>query len=244
MDLLAHNIVKSVLTEYSKVQSYSDVGLVETTFNIDTSEEWTSKTLFRTVFKRPEFFRFDRRFKLAHESRPEISMVVWFDGKNGYRSDIDGKIERVLSGPLFRKPKQEVLEDCLSSCSLFTGKLTQLVHSLLFTELQERSYLKIRTWKSIPTTDGLSDHCLENGPVSVFVDRETSLIKAVMDRDIEKNSLRKTIVSNIEVDGEIDLAVFDSKKIKTQLYNDSILADFRKTIGPLTVLRQKNGGEL
>ncbi len=71
-------IIQSTLELYANCTSYSDTGIVNRKGGADKSVR------FKTVFKRPNNFRFEWRMYHPHfgASGPEYVSVVWSDGKN------------------------------------------------------------------------------------------------------------------------------------------------------------------
>jgi len=74
-------ILANMGAAYVGFASYQDHGLVETTFQSGTGNEFKSKVWFTTYFKRPNLFRFAFMMRMMAFG-PDMITVIWSDGKS------------------------------------------------------------------------------------------------------------------------------------------------------------------
>ena len=228
MDILAKKVVDSVITRYSSLNSYIDLAVEESTFELDTDNEWSSKTLLRTIFKKPNLFRFDRR--IGTKAMPDTSIVVWFDGHRGYVCSEKEKPQNASSiFSAFLSPEQ-ILEDCLTRCGIFSGSVNELIHPLFFKHAHDLCTFRRDTWISSISKDQYYLRSSRNG---VFVDRDSCLIHKIEDLNPLPGMRSSTVFHTHSIDKSIDDKYFDKRAIERDAMNDRILIEAREEIGSL-----------
>jgi len=80
----ANEIIKELGEAYLAFQSYQDTGYSETLWDPGTDKERLVGLTFSTIFKRPNFFRFEWRDRHPFKDAPEKIAVIWCDGKHSY----------------------------------------------------------------------------------------------------------------------------------------------------------------
>lgn len=227
MDILANKVVNSVISRYSSLTSYSDIAVVETTFNIGSADEWSSKVLLRTIFDTPTSFRFDRRIGMKTK---EKSMVVWFDGHHGYKCGSSSRPQDtsgVFSG-FYRQ--ERLINDCLISCSLFSGDVDRIIHPLFFPHLVGTCNLRKAEWICDLTPES---YCLKSPRLSILVERESFLVSKIEDLTLDSETRSNTTFLSRTINPKIEPAVFQRNSIIEEIRLNQILGNLRSEIGPL-----------
>ena len=93
----ADSILKEVETVYATCKTYTDTGLVETTF-ATSNGTFEAELPFKTAFVRPERFRFEYSTKYSYPLFPTYRHIIWRHGDN-VRSwwDVQPGIKQELS---------------------------------------------------------------------------------------------------------------------------------------------------
>lgn len=231
MDILSKKVVRSVISQYSSLKSYIGEAVVETTYNKGIENEWTSKILLRTVFKSPNLFRFDRRIGMK---KREQSIVVWFDGKNGYISD-SSRNGHNTSGVFsaFKRPETRT-KDCLNHCFVFSGVVNTILHPLFFLDLHQHCELERENW----ICDLSAEHyLLRTSEMSIQVERESLLINKIVEYRADTTVRELTIFTSHALNEEIEPSMFDRRIIQKDLTANQILYDFRSKVGALVKVK-------
>lgn len=226
MDLAAKKLAAEAMQRYSTASSYQDVAIVE-----KSTDKWSSKTLTQTFFKKPDQFKFERRFQSTGREG-DTCLVVWFDGKNGYFSDTENRIHRIFPFDP-RKTKAEKLDECLIQGSLFAQPIGSLTHSLLLTGTTMRMpILRYHDWQFVPTSD--SQHfALRRENTFLQIAKESGLVDSYV--STRESTFCRIDFKKIQLNETIDETEFDMSKIEKDIKHATILLDLRKCIGDLRI---------
>jgi len=83
-ELDAQEIISRLGQKYSRFGSYQDCGYVESILAPGTPSEIQSRLFFNTLFRRPNFFRFEWIEPGTRKTPPRTS-IIWCDGKKTYK---------------------------------------------------------------------------------------------------------------------------------------------------------------
>jgi len=92
----AQELMLQVGHVYGLIESYQDVGYVESIHAPGTADESHSRLTFSTLFHRPNLFRFQWQSRYIEKS-PLRTSIIWCDGKRAYKKYGDGKVKGVKS---------------------------------------------------------------------------------------------------------------------------------------------------
>lgn len=227
MELPAERIVDGVARVYSNATSYQDVGFVETVLPID-GQLWSTKTIFRTIFQKPDLFRFDRRFQFPE--RETTSLVVCFDGKQGLYSDIDGGIKRIAGDEQDPDSKRKTLNELLLHGEIFARPISILTHRLLLTEASwGEPILTKNRWRCDFSDASHFKLLVTNGCLKI--DRNYGTIS-------EWEALSETysthaVFIDVRLNEQIDSRIFDARTIQSEIASGSILKAQHQALGQL-----------
>jgi len=95
-DISLNQIMKRAIDAYASFHSYQDSGFVEETSSMGAAKGECTKLYFKTLFKRPSFFRIE----WSEESKSDWSRAIWSDGNNVFWKRNLDEIELVTDLPL------------------------------------------------------------------------------------------------------------------------------------------------
>ncbi len=228
MDLAAKKILAQTKKIYAEARSYEDTGLVETTGCAADGKQFSSKVLFHTVYRSPNFFKFERRMHRSG-SDGETSLVVWFDGTTGYFSDTNKQVKKIFGMQRFYKSISQILNECLVECKLFTGSVASLTLPLLL-NCGATSELNSSDWSFEFSEDDYFS--FKNGfNTKLTISRNSGLIKT-LEKSNSRFKYRTEYLSAVSNDDVIECDFCESTIIK-EIEEDSILRNIQNQVGCL-----------
>lgn len=231
MDLVVNKVLKNVALQYSTLSSYQDIAVVETTFARASTSPWITRKLCRTIYKAPNLFRFERRFSVSQspDSKDQV-LVVLFDGKNGYRTDANGKTGNIMGLlSIFHTP-EKIINQCLADCFVFSGGSLQYIHPLFFQHIQGQNRLERKSWISDLRDE--NNYILQDGNLRIAVSRDRYLLNEFIHDDLKDDCLTRTRISPITLNAEINDRLFDKNLLEQDTKSGLILAEAKQSVGP------------
>ncbi len=163
------------------------------------------------------------------DSKDQV-LVVLFDGKNGYRTDANGKTGNIMGLlSIFHTP-EKIINQCLADCFVFSGGSLQYIHPLFFQHIQGQNRLERKSWISDLRDE--NNYILQDGNLRIAVSRDRYLLNEFIHDDLKDDCLTRTRISPITLNAEINDRLFDKNLLEQDTKSGLILAEAKQSVGP------------